>query len=365
MQFARRSTLHSPYLEAVKYVHDARFDLSSSGVEKVQLNELGVRMEELELSGSSAYGDVELIELIAARAGVPAECVVLTLGTSLANNVAMAALFDPGDEVLIEEPTYDPVLYTARLLGAEIRRLPRREENGFAVDPDELRRLLTTRTRMVALCNLHNPTSARIGSEEMRALGEIAAKVGVWVLVDEVYRETVWGEERKHALSLGENFVVTSSLTKAFGLSGLRCGWILAQPELAGRMRRMQELYHGVHVRMAERLSVAAMRSLAGLEARARLRLDANRACATELLASHPAVRVIVPEFGTTVAPRLLRGSADEFCQLLRNRYEVAVASGSHFEMPGHIRIGLGGDPKIFREGLGRVMEALDEFGRC
>jgi hypothetical protein len=346
----------------LKHQPSARFDLSSSGVQRIGLGELGVKIDELELSGSSAYGDEELLGLIAARAGVPSECVVLSMGTTLANHVAMAALFDAGDEVLIEQPTYDPLIYTARLLGAEIRRLPRREENGFGVDLDELRRAMTPRTRAIVLCNLHNPTSARIGEEELRAIGEIAAGVGARVLVDEVYRETVWGEEKRHAFSLGGNFVVTSSLTKAFGLGGLRCGWILAEPELAGRMRRMQELYHGDHVYMAERLSIIALRSLASLESRARRRLDANRDCAAEMLAAHSKVRAKVYEFGTTVALRLPRSSADEFCKLL-SRYEVAAASGAYFEMPQYIRIGLGGEPELFREGLARILQALDEFG--
>ena len=258
MHFAARSLIHSPYTHTAKLLPAAPFDLTSSAVRAVSLRDLPVNLEELELSAGAPYGDPLLIERLARRAGVSAACVVPTIGTSLANHLALSALFDPGDEVLIEQPTYDPLLHTARLLGAVVRRFPRRAENCFAIDPDDVRRAITPRTRVIALCNLHNPTSAGIelassqsglqsglqsGAQPvLRAIGESAANAGARVLVDEVYREALWGESRHHALSLGEQFVVTTSLTKAYGLGALRCGWILAEPELAERIRRMQDL---------------------------------------------------------------------------------------------------------------------------
>ena len=224
MRYAARSLCCSPYIASAKLAPAARFDLSSSGVPPVELAELQAEVDGMQLRSRGPYGDPRLIEMIAERAGVAPECVVLTVGTSLANHLVMAALFDPGDEVLIEQPTYDPLLHTARLLGAKVRRLQRREVDGFSINPDDVSALLKVRTRLIALCNLHNPTSARLSDELLRSIGEVAARAGTCVLVDEVYREAVWGEEKKHALSLGENLVVTSSLTKAFGLGGLRCG---------------------------------------------------------------------------------------------------------------------------------------------
>jgi hypothetical protein len=386
MHFAARSLIDSPYTHTAKLSPAAPFDLTSSAVRAVSLRDLPINLEELELSAGAPYGDPLLIERLARRAGVSAACVVPTIGTSLANHLALSALFDPGDEVLVEQPTYDPLLHTARLLGAVIRRFPRRAENNFAIDPDDVRRAITSRTRVIALCNLHNPTSAGIdqpGSQSsvpsglqsdvhsglqsglqpvLRAIGEAAANAGARVLVDEVYREALWGESRHHALSLGEQFVVTSSLTKAYGLGALRCGWILAEPELAERIRRMQDLFGSNGPAITERLGAIALGCIDQLESRARAALDVNRAAAAEFLASRPDLQLTIPAHGTVLAPRLLSGAVEPFCRLLRSRYQVAVVPGFHFEMPQYFRVGLGGDPALTRESLQRLTRALDDF---
>ena len=364
MHYAARSLIHSPYTHAAKLAPAARYDLTSSAVRAVRLSELPVHLDELEISSTAPYGDPSLLERLAERTGVSVECIVPTVGTSLANHLALSAMFDPGDEVLIEEPTYDPLLHTARLLGASIRRFPRREENHFAIDPQDVRRSITSRTRVIALCNLHNPTSAGLDDATLQAIGEAALSVGARVLVDEVYREAIWGAAQRHALSLGEHFVVTSSLTKAYGLGGLRCGWILAEPILAERIRRMQDLFGSNAAHIAESLSAIAFGSLGNLETRARQTLDANRAAAVEILAPRRDLQLTIPDHGTTLAPRLLSGAIEPFCELLRSRYEVAVVPGFYFEMPHHFRIGLGGDPVLTRKSFERLACALDQFSQ-
>ena len=359
MHFAARSLIHSPYTHAAKLAPHARFDLTSSAVRSVSLSELPVNFDELELSSRAPYGDPLLLERLSQRAGIPIECIIPTVGTSLANHLALAALFDPGDEVLIEQPTYDPLVHTALLLGANVRRFPRRPENNFAIDPEDVRRAITPRTRVIALCNLHNPTSAEVDTATLRAIAHAAEAVGARVLVDEVYREAIWGASASHALSLGENFVVTTSLTKAYGLGGLRCGWILAEPVLAERIRTMQDLFGSTGVQIAERLSAIALGHIAQLESRARLLLDANRKAAVEILSACSGLQLTIPAHGTTLAPRLLHGSVPPFCEILRNRFEVSVVPGFYFEMPEYFRIGLGGDPALTRESLERIASAL------
>ena len=363
MRYAARSGFHSPYTYAAKLMPPARFDLTSSAVRTVSLRELPVTFDELELSSSAPYGDSLLLEQLAERTGVPAECIVPTIGTSLANHLALSALFDPGDEVLIEGPTYDPLLHIAGLLGAAVCRFARRAENNFAIDPEDVRGAITARTRVIVICNLHNPTSAQVDDDTLRSIGRMAETVGARVLVDEVYREAVWGASQGHALSLGENFVVTSSLTKAYGLGGLRCGWILAERVLASRIRKMQDLFGSTGMPIAERLGAIALGSIKLLESRARLCLEANRAAAAEILSPRSDLQLKIPAYGTTLAPRLLSGEVLDLCALLRSKYEVGVVPGFRFEMPEHFRIGLGGDPAVTRESLLRLGGGLDEFG--
>ena len=160
----------------------------------------------------------------------------------MANHLAMAAIIEPGDEVLIEHPAYGPMLDVAHYLQANVKRFRRAEDNGWAIDPEEVRRCVTANTRLIVITNLHNPTSVLTPDSVLREIGDLAHSVGALVLVDEVYLDTVYENTPRTSFHLGPEFVVTSSLTKVYGVSGLRCGWILAQPDLAWKMRRLNDL---------------------------------------------------------------------------------------------------------------------------
>ena len=202
-----------------------------------------VRIEDLSLSPPSGYGYRPLLERLGARANVPVDSVVHAQGTSMANHLAMAALLEPGDEVLLEEPGYEAIFAAAQYLGAKIRRFPRKIETGFQVDPREIERAISPRTRMIAITNLHNPSGVRTPDSALKMVGQIARSVGAHVLVDEVYLEMCFDSPWQSAFHLGPNFVVTSSLTKAYGLTALRCGWVFAAPALAERMWRLNDLF--------------------------------------------------------------------------------------------------------------------------
>ncbi len=285
----------------------------------------------------------------------------------MANHLAMAALVRPGDEVLIEQPTYGPLLDVAAYLGAVVRRFLRRPETGFAVEPDAVAAAVTSRTRLIVLCNLHNPTGALVPTETLRALGEIAQRVGARVLVDEVYLEMLVADSaRPHAFSIGESFadarfVVTSSLTKAYGLSGLRCGWVLAAPDLARSMWRLHDLFEASAAHPAEQLSVLALDGLAQFRERACSLLRTNRALLDAFLDSRSDLECFRPMAGTVVFPRLPEHAEPAaFFEMLRENYETSVVPGKFFEMPGHFRIGIGGDTANLRAGLERLGAALD-----
>src|SRR5437660_4997682 len=149
----------------------------------------------------------------------------------MANHLAMAAILEPGDKVLIEHPAYGPILDVAHYLKATVKRFRRAEENGWAIDSDEVRRCATPKTRLIVITNLHNPTSALTPDSVLREVGDIARSIGALVLVDEVYLDAVYQRTPRTSFHLGPEFVVTSSLTKVYGVSGLRCGWILARPD--------------------------------------------------------------------------------------------------------------------------------------
>jgi aspartate/methionine/tyrosine aminotransferase len=354
--------MSSAYMQwAKEHVH-VDYNLAVSGLMNYPLARLPVQLEDLEITGNSYYGYAPLLEAIASRNGVGTDRVFSSIGTSLANHIAMAVLVAPGEEILIEDPGYELIVSAAAYLGAGIRRFRRRREEEFRVDPAEIARQMTPATKLIVITNLHNPTSAYTDDATLAEVGRIAARTGARVLVDEVYLDAVFDRPTRTAVHLGSQFVVTTSLTKVYGLSGLRCGWVLAEPDLVARMWRLNDLYEGIPPHATERMSVIAMEHLDEIRAWARSILDENRALARERLLPRTDIECFFPDSGTVIFPRLKRGSVDELYQILTSRYNTAVVPGRHFGMEDHFRVGLSGHPQTFRKGLANLCAALDAF---
>src|SRR5215213_1798177 len=360
---AAREVRGSSYMYWAKTSSVAKYNLATSGLGNLKLRELRVSLDDLEITGGG-YGYQPLIQSIGERYRVAAESIVTAAGTTFANHLAMAALIEPGDEILFEQPAYEPMLAAALYLGAKVRRFPRRFNDGFRIDTEELESLVSPATRLIILTNLHNPSGVLIEEAELQRIGDIARSVGARVLVDEVYMETLFEASPRTSFHLGKEFVVTSSLTKAFGLSGLRGGWILAQRELAQRMSLLNDLFAATALHAGERLSVVAMQQLEGIGERAKQLLDRNRQVLNEFLDTREDLEVVRPEFGTVMFPRVRHGTSERLCQLLREKYETSVVPGVFFEMPAHFRIGIAGDTDTLQKGLERLGNALDEFSR-
>jgi aspartate/methionine/tyrosine aminotransferase len=350
---------HSDYMHWSKTQSRARFNLATSGVSPFPFRELPIDLKELEINGDDSYGYAPLQQAIAARHGLDPDCVVESAGTSMANHLAMAAILEPGDEVLIEHPAYGPILDIAHYLEANVKRFRRVEENSWAIDPEEVCRCITPKTRLIVITNLHNPTSVLMPDSVLREIGDIARRIGAFMLVDEVYLDAVYDDTPRTSFHLGPNFVVTSSLTKMYGVSGLRCGWILAEPDLAWKMRRLNDLYSATPVHPGELLSAAAFQYLDLLRERARPIVEADRKLLRDFLKEQSSLYAVSTEWGTTSFPRLLNGNADSFLQRLRTEFETSAVPGRFFEMPDHFRIGMGVNTEMFAEGLNRIGQAL------
>lgn len=359
----KNRVMSSVYMQWAKTRQGARYNLATSGLITYPLSALPVKLEDLApLARGGSYGHPPLQEALASHCGVSVENVVAADGTSMANYLALAAILEPGDEVLVEHPTYELLLAALGNLQAEIRRFPRLPENGFALDPAGIERAVTPSTRLIVITNLHNPSSAFAGEAGLRAIGEIARRVNARVLVDEVYLDAAFEIAPRSAFHLGPEFVATNSLTKVYGLSGLRCGWVLAEPELARRMWLLNDLFGVNQAHPAERISTIALRNFEPLRKWSRALLDRNRQLLNEFLATRNDLDVRPLQFGTVVFPRLLTGSVDKFCELFRQKYEGTVVPGSFFEMPDHFRMGIGGESDGLVLSLKQLGVALDEF---
>ena len=179
------------------------------------------------------------------------------------------------------------------------------------------------------------------------------------MLVDEVYLDAVYEITPRTSFHLGQEFVVTSSLTKVYGVSGLRCGWILAQPEVARAMWRMNDLFAATPVHPGELLSVAAFERLDSVRERSRRIVEADRKALGTFLERTNGVSAVRTEWGTTAFLRLARGETDAFLARLRAERETSAVPGRFFGMPECFRLGMGVDHEMFAEGLRRIEAAL------
>src|SRR5581483_6956719 len=173
---------HSIYMTWAKYHAGARYNLANSGILGCSLNELPITLDDVQLNGPNHEGYVPLKEAIASKYGVMPAQVVTAQGTSMANFLAMATVLERGDEVLLEHPAYDPLLAALRYLGTEVKRFHRTLANGWQIELDEVKQLLTPRTRLIVLTSPHNPSGVTVEQTTIKQLGELAATVGARVL---------------------------------------------------------------------------------------------------------------------------------------------------------------------------------------
>ncbi len=351
---------NSVYMTWAKYHASARYNLANSGILGCDLNDLTITLDDVFINGSNHEGYAPLKESIAGKYGVTADNVVTAQGTSMANFLAMATVIERGDEVLIEHPVYDPILSAAVYLGAKVKRFSRRFENDYRIDTNELRQLISPRTRLIVITSPHNPSGVAVSNDTLKQIGELASAVGARVMVDEVYRDILFEDAESCAATLGDQFITTSSLTKSYGLSGLRCGWILCQPELAERMRRLNDLFGAVGSMPSDTLAVAAFRQLEKLESRTRSIMEPNIAMVRRFLSEHEDhLECVIPKSSMTVFPRLKRHADSQPLHDLLRQYETSIVPGKYFEEPRHFRLGFAVKPEDVEKGLRNLSTAL------
>lgn len=356
----------APYLLWAKTRQPAAVDLAGSNLLHCTLEDLPDAREAVDLWAKNDDGYRPLVDGLAEHYALPANRFVTANGCSGANFVTIAALVGAGDDVLIERPTYDPLVGACLLMGARVRRFDRRFEDRFQIDLDALRGLVTPATRLIVVTTPHNPSGVALDRTTIEGLGEIATKAGAFVLVDEVYLDAAAAVKSQHgpalsAAQLDGPFVITNSLTKSYGLAGLRLGWAIAPPGIAVRLRRTRDVIDNAGSAPADRLAALAVSRRAALLDRAKSILGANLNLAHTFLANHPALEVPEPPGSSVVFPRIHgRADAGPFIQALLENHGVAVAPGRFFDSPAHFRISLAGANEALVTGLAAISRTLE-----
>jgi aspartate/methionine/tyrosine aminotransferase len=316
------------------------------------------------------YGAIEgserLRRAIAALYETPsAEDVLVTHGAIGANALAYQALVEPGDAVIALVPTYQQHTSIPESLGAAVRELRLREEDGWLPDLDELRGLAAGGVKVISLVNPGNPTGALLDAEHLEQIVAMADRVGAYVLSDEVYRGvTQTGDELTPSIAdLYPRGISTGSMSKVFSLAGLRLGWMAGPREVLAAAEVHRD-YNTISVGMIDdHLASIALEHRDALLARTRRIVRTNLAVLDRWVAGEPAVSYVRPRAGTTA---LLKYAADipsrEFCVRLLETTGVFFTPGSALEMEGFVRIGYANSEAILVEGLARTSAFLKEL---
>ena len=277
----------------------------------------------------------------------------------MANHLVCALLLEPGDEALIEHPVYEPLHILPRFFHAEVRFFDRSPQDGYALDASTIESGLTEQTRLVICSNLHNPTAKLARRAELENLAELAEAKNFHVLIDEVYLEWLIDEGEQSGARFGRRMVTTSSLTKAYGLDALRAGWILAEAELAERLRRMIDLFYVKMPLPIERMAARAIAQAPNLLAPLKHQIAENKKQVVDFISNHSALTWNPPDAGPVGFVELKSGSVDELETRLQEM-DTLIAPGRFFGASNHFRLGFGMKKEILQEGLRRLDAALN-----
>ena len=360
------------------YENLVEFNLSESGVRPLTPRELIEDSKGLDglldqpLVYSQSNGTIALREAIAALyPGTGVDHIEVTNGGSEANFIATLRLVDAGDEVVMLVPNYMQTWGLSRAFGGVIREWKLVEDHAagrWRADLDALEQLVNARTKVIIICNPNNPTGARLTAGDLDGIARIAKTHGTWVLSDEIYRGAeLDGVETASMWGRYDRVIVTSGLSKAYGLPGLRIGWLVAPAALTASLWSYHDYTTIAPGALSDRLAKIALapERRSRLIERTRGILRANLPVLEEWLRTDfPGFRWIRPEAGAIVYVRYDHPvNSTVLVTRLREEKSVLIVPGDHFGMDGYLRLGFGEPQAYTREGLSRLRDLLQSLG--
>lgn len=306
-------------------------------------------------------GSIDLRERIAALyPGATHDNVMVSCGGAEANFLCLWSRLEPRDEVVVMQPNYGQIAGLAEGFGAIVKPWWLKEDRRWQADPQELSQLVTAKTKIIAVCNPNNPTGAVMEPSVMQAVIDAASLVGAWIVADEIYAGAeLDGDITPSFWGRYDRLLCTSSLSKAYGLPGLRTGWVVAPPKIANEVWSYHDYTTIGPSVINERLAALTLIHEKRLEILSRTRriLRANYPPLADWIARHPEFRHIPPSAGA-IAWFSCDASA-ELARRAREEKSVLLCPGEQFDMPGYLRVGFGGHTGELLQALGRLEELL------
>ena len=350
------------------------FDMSESGVRPLTLRELvemGFDLDsfmDVPLGYSQSNGTIELRERIALHyPGATADHIEVTNGTSEANYLVALSQLRPGDSMAMEVPNYMQMPGVARSLGAAVTNFRLRQDTGWEPDWEEFERAVTPQTKLLYLSNPNNPTGAILSDGAMRRIVDRCEQMGTWLLADEVYLGAEIDRPRTPSFwGMGERVVVTSGLSKAYGIPGVRVGWMVGPPRLVADCWSQHDYITIGPNKMSDRIARVALDPVNRERCYARTRdiLRHNLPIAREWVASFgDRLSWREPQAGA-IALLAYSGNTPslDIAERVRVNQSTLIVPGVHVGLEGHLRVWIGGREEFLREGLRRIAV---ELGHC
>jgi aspartate/methionine/tyrosine aminotransferase len=347
------------------------YDMSESGVRPLTLRELVDMGFDLEafldqpLGYSQSNGTIELRERLTTHyPGTGTDNVEVTNGTSEANYLIALSQLRPGDDVAMEVPNYMQMPGVARSLGATVKTFRLREDTGWEPDWEEFERAVTVRTQLLYLSNPNNPTGSVLSEQAMRRICERCEATGTWILADEVYLGAEIDRPRTASFwGRSDRVIVTSGLSKAYGIPGIRVGWLVGPAPLVAECWTQHDYLTIGPNKMSDRLARVAVDPSNREKCYARTReiLRHNLPIARDWVAGFGGrLTWQEPQAGAIGLVRYGAPAASvEIAERVRTRQSTLIVPGIHVGLEGHLRLWLGGREPFLREGLRRVGEEL------
>ncbi len=358
-----------------KWENQVDYNLSESGVHPATVRDLVPdpdqvdRLLSTEFVYSQANGIPELRERIAALyPGATPDNILVTVGCIEANLISLQTLLAPGDEMAVMAPNYLQVWGAAKNLGISVKTFDLSADDGWALDVDSLNRAVTDRTKLIAVCNPNNPTGHIMSSAEMDAVVAAADRVGAWLLADEVYSgaERLTDEQTPSFWGRYDKLFANNSLSKAYGLAGLRVGWIVGPPDMVDEAWARHEYTTISVATLSNQLAAIALSPDVRKKLRQRTReyIRTGYPIFEEWMHAHGDLFSIVPPGAAAIAfPRYRLGvNSTRFVERLFEEKRTLVAAGDHFNVDRHLRISFGLPADYLRAGLERIHQLFTDI---
>lgn len=352
-----------------RYQYEIEYDIGESAVKTLSLKDVSVDLEDVSLRYGYHKGLPELRETIAGQyRELRGENVVVTTGASEANFVVVSALAGPGDHVIVEHPNYPSLYEVPRSLGCDVSLFTLRFESGFRPDLDELRDLIRPHTKLISLTHPNNPTGSMMTKKELRDVIGLVEEKDIFLLFDETYRHMASDENLlPPAAALSEKAISISSMSKCYGLPGIRTGWLATQnKEVLAEVLAIREQVSIANNALSEVIAASVLKRKDEFLEKARLRIGNNREVVATWMKNQEDFEWIYPEAGVVCLPRIKEHIPivpETLFRRLAEEYKTFVVPGRCFEMDErHFRIGFGADADEIRSGLENLGSALEDL---